>query len=220
MFSIASFSIFKKTENLQNKIDIFHDKLSDSSILFKRMVSTYLNNGSSKEFLETSKELHRIEKSADTLQRNIQERLYRHNLIPDSRADVLKLIGYIDEIINVYNSSAYKFTNEEPEIPEEYHKDILDLCNIVTSCVDNTAIASRAFFRDFNIIRDYSNKVQTLETEADKIASKLKKEIFSSNLPLANKMHLKGFVDAIDCIADKSEDTIDNLAIFAIKRDI
>lgn len=220
MFSIASFSIFKKTETLQNKIDNFHDKLSDASILFKRITSLYLKSGVSDDFKEAVKELHKVESSADGLKRNIQERLYKHNLIPDLRADVLKLVEHIDDIINIYNGSAYRFINEEPEIPEEYHSDIIDLCDTVTNCVDNTAIASRSFFRDFNIVRDYSHKVQTLETQADKIATKLKTEIFASNLPLANKLHLRDFVNSIDRIADKAEDTIDNLAIFAIKRDI
>ena len=58
------------------------------------------------------------------------------------------------------------------------------------------------------------------ETEADKVAAKLKMDIFNSDLPLANKVHIRYFVDSIDIIADKAEDIVDQLAIYVIKRDI
>ena len=59
------------------------------------------------------------------------------------------------------------------------------------------------------------------EKEADKVSTKLKRAIFDSDdLELANKSHLRNFVEHIDNIADWSEDVADRLAIYAIKRSI
>jgi uncharacterized protein Yka (UPF0111/DUF47 family) len=46
----------------------------------------------------------------------------------------------------------------------------------------------------------------------------LKKQIFSSELGLAEKIHLREFVDHIDAIADQAEDVADRLTIYAVKR--
>ena len=47
----------------------------------------------------------------------------------------------------------------------------------------------------------------------------MKRTVFTSDLPLANKMHICSFIEMIDNLADMSEDITDKLAIFVIKRD-
>lgn len=89
----------------------------------------------------------------------------------------------------------------------------------VTNSVEQITIASRTFFRDFNSCRDYIHKVRFYESEADRISTKIKRAIYSSDLPLANKMHLCSFVEMIDNLADMAEDITDKLAIYVIKRD-
>jgi len=56
------------------------------------------------------------------------------------------------------------------------------------------------------------------EKEADKGSTKLKRQIFASDIDLDHKWHLRHFVELIDTIADVSEDVADRLAIYAIKR--
>ena len=50
------------------------------------------------------------------------------------------------------------------------------------------------------------------------MSTNLKKQIFSSKMELALKLHLREFVDRIDSIADHAEDVADRLTIYAIKR--
>jgi len=56
------------------------------------------------------------------------------------------------------------------------------------------------------------------EKEADKVSTKLKQAIFSSDMDLSHKMHLRNFVEHIDNVADWAEDVADRLAIYVIKR--
>jgi len=56
--------------------------------------------------------------------------------------------------------------------------------------------------------------------EADKVSTKLKQAIFSSELDLSRKTHLRNFVEHIDNIPDWAEDVADRLAIYAIKRTV
>lgn len=82
------------------------------------------------------------------------------------------------------------------------------------------AKASRAFFRDLSSVRDYSQKVYFIEHESDLSSGHLREAIFDSDIPLANKIQLSGFINDIADIADIAEDFIDELLIFTIKRDI
>ena len=219
MFQIH-LSMFSKTKSLECEIDNFHDKIIDVSMTFNKAIKTYLKEGRSADFEKYSKSIKKIEHDADKLRRNIENSLYSHNLIPDLRADVLRLVENLDKVINKFEEVTYMFYAERPEIPEEYKSSFTDLIKLSSHCAENMCKASRAFFRDLTTVRDYSQKVYFCEHESDVCSHKILEEIFDSSRPLAEKLHLKQFIESISNIADQAEDTIDQLLIFAIKRDI
>lgn len=219
MFHVK-FSMFSKTKSLENKIDLFHDKIIDAAMTFKKAIRVFLAEQRSEEYKKLSKQIKQIEHDADSLRRDIENKLYAQNLIPDLRADVLELVENIDKIINRFDEVAYKFYIERPDFPSEYHLRMTELCEQVSDCAENMAIASRAFFRDFSTVRDFSQKVYFMEHESDLTSGRMKEAIFDSDMPLANKLQLSSLVSEVADIADIAEDCVDELLIFTIKRDI
>ena len=213
-------SMFSKTKSLENKIDLFHDKIIDAAMTFKKAIRVFLAEQRSEEYKKLSKQIKQIEHDADSLRRDIENKLYAQNLIPDLRADVLELVENIDKIINRFDEVAYKFYIERPEFPSEYHMRMIELCEQVSDCAENMAIASRAFFRDFSTVRDFSQKVYFIEHESDLTSGRMKEAIFDSDMPLANKLKLSSLISEVADIADIAEDCVDELLIFTIKRDI
>ena len=87
MFNLK-FSLFSHTKELEQKIDILHDKIIEISLVFKKAVNVYLKNKRNSEYRHLSKEIKNIEHDADSLRREIENRLYTHNLIPDFRGNI------------------------------------------------------------------------------------------------------------------------------------
>ena len=174
----------------------------------------------SSAYRRASKKIKNIESQADDLRREIESSLYAQNLIPDLRADVLQMVENIDKVINELDEVAHKFYIEQPDIPKQYQDDFKLLVQQVSDCAENMAISSRAFFRDFVTVRDYSQKVYFLEHESDKTSARLKENVFASDMELAHKIQLNMLIGEVADVADKSEDCIDALLIFTIKRDI
>lgn len=212
--------MFSRTKSLENKIDLFHDKIIDAAMTFKKAIRVFLAEQRSDEYKKLSKQIKQIEHDADSLRRDIENNLYAQNLIPDLRADVLELVENIDKIINRFDEVAYKFYIERPDFPAEYHMRMRELCEQVSDCAENMAIASRAFFRDFSTVRDFSQKVYFIEHESDLTSGRMKEAIFDSDMPLANKLQLSSLISEVADIADIAEDCVDELLIFTIKRDI
>ena len=216
----AKFSLFSKTKPLENKIDLFHDKLLDAAMNFKKAIRIYLKEKRSEEYKKINKQIKQIEHDADNLRRDIEAKLYTQNLIPDLRADVLNLVENLDKVINKFDEVVYEFYIEQPDIPEEYHMRFTEICDLSADCAENLSIASRAFFRDFSSVRDFSQKVYFIEHESDVSSGHLTQAVFDSELPLANKLQLNILISEIAEIADIAEDCVDELLIFTIKRDI
>lgn len=213
-------SLFSKTKSLEADIDRFHDKLIDASMVFTQAVKIYLNEGRSADFKKHSKQIKQIEHNADELRRNIENNLYGYNLIPDLRADVLELVENFDKVINKIDEVTYMFYVECPQIPDEYRSSFNELVRLSADAAENMCKASRSFFRDLSAVRDYSQKVYSIEHESDLCSREMLENIFASDRQLAEKLQLRHFVDDIAEIADQAEDFIDQLLIFTIKRDI
>ncbi len=215
-----NFRLFRRTRELESQIDEFLDKLSQSALLFREAVGTYLADGATEEFEEMLKHVNDLESRADRLRRSVETQLYAQTLIPESRGDVLGLLENLDSVINRFEAALWSFSIEEPEIPAEYHDDFASLADKVTSAAESLVLASRAFFRNIEAVGDHNHKVMFYEKEADKMGTKLKRAIFASDLQLSRKAQLRNFVEIIDNVADKSEDVADRLSIYTIKRTI
>lgn len=219
MFNVK-LSIFSGTRILEQKIDEMHDKVMESSLFFKEAFNIYMREKRSTNYRRSSKKIKNLESEADTLRRDIESQLYIQNLIPDLRADVLQMVENLDKVINEFDEVAHKFYIERPVIPPEFKEKFHILVDQVCECAENMSICSRAFFRDFATVRDYSRKVYFLEHESDKTWAALKQDIFDSDLELAHKIQLSGLIGEVADIADRAEDCIDAVLIFTIKRDI
>lgn len=219
MFNIK-LSLFSATRDLEQKIDEMHDKVIECSMYFQQAFEVFLQEKRSQNYRSISKKIKNIEAKADDLRREIESKLYIHNLIPDLRADVLQMVENIDKVINEFDEVAHKFYIEQPEIPENFQKKFKLLVKQVSECAENMAVSSRAFFRDFATVRDYAQKVYFLEHASDKTWASLKQDVFDSDMELAHKIQLNTLIGDVADIADKAEDCIDAVLIFTIKRDI
>lgn len=219
-FSLSpkNLTLFNKTRALEQQIDEFLDKVSEAGLVFNRALEVYLIDGANEEFDKFLEQEADIEGVGDSLRRAIEIELYAETLIPDLRGDVLRLLEDMDHLMNVYEGNLYRISIQKPDIPEEFHDGFRSLTRTVVDCVESVVLAARSFFRDINAVRDHNAKVIFHETEADKIGTKLQRAIFSSDLPLDRKMHLRYFIERIDELANSAEDVADTLAIYAIKR--
>ena len=210
--------LFKQTKNLEQKVDKFFLLLSEASVIYRLGIRIYLREKVSEEYNKRVNHISEIESEADNLRRDIKKIIYSEMLIPDSRGDVLGLIETSDEIFSLFKNSLWSFSNETPKIGEDLIAGYRRLTNMVVKAVDELTSGCRAFFISPHLVTSYTAKVTLYEKEADKIGAVLKTDIFSLDIELTEKMHLREFVDCIDCIADRAEDVADRLSIYAIKR--
>ena len=220
MTLVKQLSVFRRTRALEKEIDEFMDNLSQAGLAFERGVKIFMKDGRSPEFEEKLSQVNELESRTDDLRRSIELQLYSQTLIPESRGDVLGLLENLDSVLNLFEGALWGFSIENPQIPPELRDDYGVLVEQATAAVEAIVLASRAFFRNVEAVGDHMHKVMFYEKEADKVSTKLKRRIFDSELDLAQKWHLRHFVEMIDNVADRSEDVADRLAIYTIKRQI
>ncbi len=207
----------KKTIKLENQIDEYLDYVVKGGLIFKLGVKCYLEN-QDVEFENYLTELRKIEEKADDLRRNIEIKLYARTLIPESRGDVLGLLESCDKVLNTTTDTLLQFSVEIPQIVPALKQDFLELGDIAINCLENTVSGIRSYFKNIDAVRDYINKVQFYKKETNKMAEKIKRNIFRTELALSQKIHIRYFAYHIELISENSEDVCDRLSIATIKR--
>ena len=220
MFKFKTESLFGQTKQLEREIDQFVDILSEVGLVFKSIVTLYLNNDSSDKFDEMVQHVSEMESKADKITKEVERTLYEETLIPDARSDVLRLLEHLDELIGMYQGNCYRLSIQKPNFPKEFHYDLKNLTETVVNCVESLCLTVRSFFKDIKNVRDNAHKVTFYEKESDVQYSLLARKIFETTLPLDQKIHLQYFVERIDRICDQAEDIADEIQIYAIKRTI
>ena len=84
MFNFKTESLFGQTKQLEREIDQFVDILSEVGLVFKSIVTLYLNKGSSDKFDEMVQDVSEMESKADKITKEVERTLYEETLIPDA----------------------------------------------------------------------------------------------------------------------------------------
>ena len=222
--------LFGKTKLLEGQIDEFLDKVGEGAIYFERGITAYLEQGKvSKTCEDKLSQIIALKERCKELRRSIVNVLYTEMLIPDFRADVLRLLTDLFSLLDAMGNNFQELMIEQVQTSQTEaqttqtedrlnEKEFLELVKVVVKSVEKVIIAARDFFRNPKVVRDHIYQVRVYESEADKIAISLKKKIFSTNLKFSQKINLRDRVDAIDAIADRAEDVADELDIYAIQR--
>ena len=213
-------SLFGKTKALEGEIDEFLDKVSEGGMVFEEGVTAYVDHGVDARVERKLHQIVELRTSGSELRRAIERSLYTEMLVPDFRGDVLSLLDNLGDLLGVLKDFYVDMTIEQPQIPDAVKSDLRRLASTVVKSVEHTVQGARAFFRDFQAVRDHIHKIAFYETESDTISLRINTAVFRSDLPFARKMHLSGAVKELDELADHAKDVGDRLSIYSIKRSL
>lgn len=208
----------RTTKNLILKIDEFFDNIDLGVLVFKEGIRSYVH-GDSVAFQRHLSKIDSLESTADKLQREIENEMITHSILPQHRVEVAQLLDELDEIIDGIKSTLHEFDIELPEIPEKLKSNVINLSESSANAAEELVPAARAFFMTPHTVREKLLKVYYFESETDKVSINTKKIIFhdSNELDLAHKAHLRYIIHHIESISDLAQKAADLLSGMAIK---
>jgi len=163
---------------------------------------------------------HKAESEADDIRRNIVDLLHRGAFLPLFREDVMVLVGMADEIASHAQACGRFIAIQRPEIPATLREDFLRMARKSVASLPPLREGVMKMSEDFSITIAKVTEVSGIESEVDKLYGELSHHIFSTDLDLAHKMHLKQFVDLIENIPDTARDAAEILEALVVKKQV
>ena len=214
--------LFNSNRRVLAKLDDFFASNTACLHLFRDAVDHLLDNGIDEAFLQYVAKAHKQESHADDMRREIEIVLYKKALLPESRRDILRMVELTDQIANRSESILNQIETQHVLVPDFLHAHIREEIRISVTCVDALIRAARGVLGRMSTtdMQDLINSIDEFESECDLLEQRMIRELFQSDLPLAEKLLIKDIVLQIGGITDYCENTADFLTIFHIKRQV
>ena len=141
--------------------------------------------------------------------------------LPSTRQDLISIATRCDKIANKCESTALMTVLQQFRFDPLYREPIMKIISITREqfqLLHKSIVTMFVHFGSF--LKDHSilDEIRQKESEVDLIETELYKQIFSSDLSLAEKMQTKSFVEHICDISDVIENIADDLQIMLITR--
>jgi predicted phosphate transport protein (TIGR00153 family) len=160
------------------------------------------------------------ESEADNRLREIRDLLYSGAFLPTIRGDLFRLFSAVDKIANRVERCMDFVDQQQPGKVEEYRTDFKKILDLTAECFAALQRAIGAYLDpkvDIEELREHASQVSRVESMIDDIERSLTSTIFSSNLVLAEKLHLAQLVTHIVRVSDQVENAADELELLSLK---
>jgi predicted phosphate transport protein (TIGR00153 family) len=193
------------------------DKVGECVSRTQEVLDDYLT-GRLNEAKAGAQDVDHLETEADILRRSIIDLLYRGAFLPIYRPDVHRFVEELDRIADRAEQTCDFLLGQRPQIPAEFGDTYRQMYAHTRTAFGalHEAVTNFLASADQVFIRDRLTTVGITESTIDDIEWKYTRQVFSSELPLDVKMHLKLFTDLFTEISDQVEDAGDHLEVLLI----
>lgn len=207
-----------KQREIESSLAEYREKVSTCLEVFEKSFLQYLENPDKAILERNCVEIHKAESIADDIRREIEVLMYSKALFPESRGDILTLLETMDRVPNQAEATVHMISNQQIQIPEKFHPQIIEMISLCMRCVNAMLDASEKLFSDFTTATVMIGKIDELESETDHLEESITKQIFASDLDGFQKIMLRDTVKQIAAVTDRAENVGDRIRIIVAKR--
>ena len=212
--------IFKKEKKVVKLAERYVEVMDHCFEAARISLKLYLAD-STPDLEEERMKVRRLESQADNLLREIRDTLYSGAYVPLIREDIYNVFSALDLTVNATEALCDFAVNERPQVPDEFKDAFHEILKATFRTAKPLRRAVLSYFEPkgkMDSVREHVQEVKQTESEVDRLASVLTREIFSrEDLRLSHRMHLKHFLDEFGDITDRAEDAGDQLELAALK---
>jgi len=192
------------------------EKLAENVHVAAKILEKIVVNYSPENFLEKAEEIHQIEKDSDHLVDELTNELYDAFITPIEREDILMICERLDDILDGINAMTYMFENL---VITKMRDNTTELAALVTKAGKGVHEAMKEFpkFKNSKTLKDKISDVNEIESQGDRLYSKLKKHLFSEEQDILEIVKWKEIYDGFELIINYNEDAVDLIDGMTIK---
>jgi predicted phosphate transport protein (TIGR00153 family) len=198
-------ALFKKEKEVIELIIKHLDVVEDCAQTSLKAGEFYLQDEIS-QAKDHARKSQSLESEADLIRHDIRDKLYSGAYLPLLREDVYKLVESIDKVANAAEACCDFFLNQRPAVPTEMGSHFLAVTRESLGIIVSLKLAVLCYLKGdckIETVRDHTREIGLQESRVDKLEWDLTKQIFTSEMDFAHRLHLKLCLDSIVEVSDR-----------------
>lgn len=157
------------------------------------------------------------ESEADEIRRQIEHRLYDGAFMPIDRGDYARLVESVDKVANQCEAVAEFLLLTRPVLDDDTKQGLGSIMETTLSCYECiTEMIERV--GEGKRVLELAHRVEEGEQEVDEIYARTVSGLFTSDIDLARKLHVKMLLDRAAAVSNRIEDASDMFCVLVSKR--
>ena len=192
------------------------EKLSENAYEAAKILEEIVADYSLEALEQKSGKIHELERASDAMIDELTNELYDAFITPIDREDILIISERLDDILDGIHAMTYLFENLViTEIRPETDK----FTHLLSSATKGVHTAMQEFpkFKNSKTLKNMILKVNHVESEGDRLYSRLKKQLFSEETNVLEIIKWKEIYDRFESLLNDSEDAVDIIDGLIIK---
>lgn len=191
-------------------------QLADNTHQAAEIFAVLVQNYDPKTLIADSEKIHALEKDSDQVITELTNELYDAFITPIDREDILVISERIDDILDGINGLTYLFENL---VVSKMRPETENFAQMIATAAKgvHTATEELPKFKVSKTMKSLIDEVNSTESEADRLYSKLKKRLFSEETDLLTIIKWKEIYDKFEETINASEDAVDIIDGMIIK---
>lgn len=207
----------RKEDTVEKSIDTLLGKIGECLQCFVDTLDAHLA-GDAEKARSLWQQVDALESEADAVRRGIVKTLYEGAFLPLTREDLMRFVEAADLIADAAESVSDDLILTNPDVPEALEADVQRLARESVAALPLLRDAASSVFVDFQTAMAKAEEVGADERAADEIEWHLIRDLFGLDIDLSRKLHLRGIIERIGDIADRTEDAADRLETLLVKK--
>jgi predicted phosphate transport protein (TIGR00153 family) len=212
-------NVFGKEKRVVELIVQFSEVIGNCASLGGQMLDAYLSGevGKAKKLAGQTEQ---AEDEADDLVGQIREVLYSGAYLPSIREDIFRVVQALDKVANACETVGMHFSDQRPGIPQPFVAPFREVGRASFESVKPLQQAVQSYFNPeekTGQVRAKIRETSHAESAVDDMEQKLTDAVFSSDLDLASKQHIRRTLHKIVRVSDRAEDASDELELTVLK---
>ena len=212
-------SVWKKPQEMQALVFEHLEQVRVTMDAFLESARCYLADGSVAKADRLALKTHRAEGLADDIRRKVEKQLISGALLATFRRQILELIERVDSLANAAEGVLDVLLTQRVQVPSAIAGRMVEILDATEEVFENVECAVQALFEgDQERTLSCTDGIDAIEGRIDRIERQATQELFRTDLRLAQKLHVRGFIDHLVKISDRAEDLADCIALITAER--
>ncbi|MCX7750747.1 MAG: DUF47 family protein [Candidatus Bipolaricaulota bacterium] len=158
---------------------------------------------------------HRAESRADDLRRELERELVRGAYLAGTRRTLLDIVEGTDQVANAAEAAVDFLALQRVSLPPLLHPLVRDALDTVRSQVVDVREAVEGLLRGDPGVVARAEEVDRKESRVDDLYRRAVSRLFAIDLPLAEKILVREFLEKLAAVSDRAED-VGDLVVLAV----